>query len=189
MAFLLETVAVANALGRLQLKCEKCISPGRMHNEGGDFQGLDSQTQADLLSVLETWKSTSKIWKNRNKYSSFSCFHSGSYRDIRGALCSGSHMLECAYERESVWASICICVCVRVWLCIRICEYMSVWECVSECLSIFKSMLVRGYVCESMCERACIGARIGAEIFISFESKSIVYSTRYDTCLFLAFFR
>lgn len=144
MPFLFETVATADAPGRLRLRCEKCISPDGMHNEGGDFQDLDSQTQTDLPSLLEIWKRTNKIWKNGNKYSSFSFFHSGSYREICGTLCTGSHIVKCVYERERECGSIlCIhvCISVAVIVCERVCEYMSVRECVYECLSIFKSML------------------------------------------------
>lgn len=90
---------------------------------------------------------------------------------------------------EHLYVYVCALECDCVIVCIRICEYMSVYECAYERLSIFKSMLVHGYVCESMCECVCIWVQIGAEIFISFESKSNVCSASYDTHLFLAFFR
>lgn len=138
MPFLFETVATADAPGRLRLRCEKCISPDRMHNEGGDFQDLDSQTQTDLPSLLEIWKRTNKIWKNGNKYSSFSFFHSGSYREICGTLCTGSHIVKCVYEREreSVGASyVYTCALVWLWLCVR--GYVSTWVCANVCMSVW----------------------------------------------------
>lgn len=54
MPFLLETKAVANSLGSLTLKCEKCIpQTDLIHSEDGNLQDLDPQTQTDVPSLLQ----------------------------------------------------------------------------------------------------------------------------------------
>lgn len=97
---------------------------------------------------------------NPNKYSSFSFFHSGSYRIICGALCIGPNILKCIYERQSVCEHRVKCVCMRVWLCVIVCVIIcvrawvlcvkcvcdsSVWECstpecMNRCVSVWDSV-------------------------------------------------